>query len=87
MLQTRIDAIRYGKGKLQDTTWHQDTYSLFGTAVCIIRDTVVGRLRIEVLDAPEVLEPGSIVFLDPACVHRVTYGEREADREVVTIVL
>ena len=60
---------------------------MFGTIVIILQDTKVGRLHVDGLDLPEIMEPGDVIVIDPTCYHKVQSALRERDRRTATIVL
>lgn len=80
-----IDFIKYKRGKRQGASWHQDSYSVFGTAVCILQDTTNGRLHIDGFDIPEDLKSGDVILMDPTCLHQVHLTSRGSDRDVGTV--
>ena len=47
----------------------------------------LGRLHVEKIDVPENLQSGDLFFIDPACLHQVTFANRERDSEAVVVVL
>ena len=85
-LPSDIQILNYKKGKKHGTIKHLDPYAVFGTAICILEDSKVGRLHIQSMDMPEKLIAGDIVFLDPSAVHFVEIVAREKDRTAVTFV-
>lgn len=67
-----LDVIRYKKGESEGTISHQDVYAVFGTAICIVNDENVGRLRVVNFEMPESFSIGEFIILDPLYMHKVT---------------
>lgn len=79
-----VDCIEYGKRKLHEAYLHEDTYAVHSTIICIVLDSVVGRLHIPEFDIPESLTAGGVVILDPNTIHEVSSSIRQRDRRVLT---
>jgi len=81
-----IQILEYERQKEHGTVWHLDAYSTFGTAICILKDSSVGRLHIEGIDVPEGLQAGDVILIDPNTRHKVQIAARNEERVVVTFV-
>ena len=87
MQPSEVNFIQYKHNRLEGVAWHDDGYSMFGTIIIILKDSDVGRLRIESTDIPENLQPRDVMVIDPTCIHQVERALRLSDRQTSAVVL
>ena len=77
-----VSLVVYEKGKNHGLREHNDVFSIFGTVIFLINETL--ELPLQIYDMhqplPTNLRPKDCIVMDPTVLHTVAFGKRVRDR-------